>query len=83
MLAHVAILALFLAMQKYTRFMFGVSPYGLIYLAVYLLVVSGLLWVAGRSPRLEPHRPVVFGIFGGLLTAMPFAWAMTLLTRTR
>jgi hypothetical protein len=83
LVAHVGMLALILAVQKAGAFGFGVSPEGLIEVAIYLLVVSGLHWVAGRSSRIAPHRPVVFGIVGGLLGRLPFAWALTLLARTR
>jgi hypothetical protein len=77
LLASVAMLALILGGQSGSGAYggVGVSLEGLIEMAIYLLLVSGLHWVAGRSPRLAPHRPVLFGILGGLVGALPFAWA--------
>ncbi len=59
---------------------FGFSPEGLIQTVLYLLLVAGLHGAAGRSRRLAPHRPILFGILGGLLGAVPFAWAISVLS---
>jgi hypothetical protein len=47
---------------------------------LYLLLVAGLHGAAGRSRRLTPHRPILFGLLGGLFGAVPFAWAISVLS---
>ena len=59
---------------------FGFSPEGLIQTVLYLLLVAGLHGAAGRSRRLTPHRPILFGLLGGLFGAVPFAWAISVLS---
>jgi hypothetical protein len=49
-----------------------------VYGALYVMIFAALHWLAGWSARVAPHRVVLFGILGGLLGALPFAWLLEL-----
>ena len=81
-LAAPAMLVLILVSKSDPNAYYGVgfSPEGLIQTVLYLLLVAGLHGAAGRSRRLTPHRPILIAILGGLLGAVPFAWATSVLS---
>jgi hypothetical protein len=67
-------------------FGYDIEVEGLAAVATCIGIVAALHVLVGRFaagwPRVARHRPILFGIFGGLWVALPVAWALVTLLWT-